>query len=150
LFVDRLYYVVLRYVNDQHHTQEILQDVFIKAFKNIKSFDAKKGSFNTWIHTIAIRESLSYCRKLKHTYAPIEEAYMISSDLVSILSQLEAQEILNMIALLPDKYRVIFNLYEIDGYSHKEIADLLDINESTSRSYLTRSKQMIKNKIALI
>jgi len=97
-----------------------------------------------------IRESLSYCRKLKHNYSPIEDAYMLSSDLVSVLSQLEAQEILNMISQLPEKYRVIFNLYEIDGYSHKEIASFLDINESTSRSYLTRSKQLMKNKIALI
>jgi len=150
MFVDRLYYVILRYVNDQHHTQELLQDVFIKAFQNIHSFNPKKGSFNTWIHTIAINHSLSYCRKKKHVYTPIEEAYMISSNLASILSELEAEDILKTIAQLPDKYRIIFNLYEIDGFNHKEIAEMLNIKEGTSRSYLTRSKEMIKDKIALI
>ena len=150
LFVDRLYYVVLRYVNDTFYTQNVLQDVFFKAFKNIDSFDEKIASFNTWITTIAIRESISHCRKKSFDFSPIENMNIPTSDLENILSQLQAEELLKVIAKIPDKFRVVFNLYEIDGFKHHEIAEILGISEGTSRSYLTRAKQQLRKKLAPI
>ncbi len=148
LFVDRLYFVIFRYVNDAFYTQNILQDVFFKAFKSIEKYDANKSAFNTWITTIAIRESISHCRKRKFDFSPVEELHLPYSESDNIISKLEAEDILKTIAGISDKYRVIFNLYEIDGYSHKEIAAMLDITVSTSRSYLTRSKQQIQTKLS--
>ncbi len=150
LFVDRLYFTVFRYVNDSFYTQNVLQDVFFKAFKNIDAYDSKKSAFNTWITTIAIRESISHCRKRKIVFSPIEELDLPYTETENILSKLEAKDLLNTISEIPDKYRMIFNLYEIDGYSHKEIGEMLRITESTSRSYLTRAKQKIQNKLAKI
>lgn len=150
LFVDRLYFVIFRYVNDSFYTQNILQDVFFKAYKNIERYDPKKSAFNTWITTIAIRESISHCRKRKLDFSPIESLNLPYSESENILSKLKAKDLLNTISEIPEKYRVIFNLYEIDGYSHLEIAKLLTISVSTSRSYLTRAKQQIQNKLIKI
>lgn len=150
LFVDRLYFVVFRYVNDSFFTQNVLQDVFFKAFKNIDRFDPKKAAFNTWITTIAIRESISHCRKRQLAFTPIEELNLPYNESDNILSKLAAEDLLTTITEIPEKYRMIFNLYEIDGYSHKEIAALLDISVGTSRSYLTRAKQQIQNKLIKI
>lgn len=149
MFVDRLYYVVVRYVNDHQHTQEVLQDAFVKAFKNIKLYDAAKASFYTWIRTIAVRESIDYCRKRRYDFSAIDEAFLVPSNLVNVLANLEAREIVEVIGQLPDKFRVIFNMYEIEGFSHREIGEMLGITESTSRSYLTRSKKLLQKKISL-
>ena len=145
-YVDRLYYVVLRYVNDPFYIENILQDIFLKVFKNLHQFDSEKGRFEAWIKTIAIREAINHCKKKFIRFQPIESLYGLTDDkgFKQILEKLEAEEILDVISKIPDKYRLIFNMYEIDGYSHKEICQVLKINESTSRSYLTRAKQLIR------
>jgi len=148
LFVDRLYFTIFRYVNDPFYAQNILQDVFFKAFKNIDSYDSNKAAFNTWITTIAIRESISHCRKRKIEFSPVEKTKIQYTDNENALSKLKAEDLLKTISEIPDKYRMIFNLYEIDGYSHKEIAEMLGISLGTSRSYLTRAKQQIQMKLA--
>ncbi len=115
LFVDKLYFVIFRYVNDSFYVQNILQDVFFKAFNNIDKFDPKKAAFNTWITTIAIRESISHCRKRKMEFVQIDDLNLDYAECENILSQLEAEDLLKTISEISDKYRVIFNLYEIDG-----------------------------------
>jgi len=147
LFVDRLYYVIFRYTNNDFYTQNILQDVFLKVFKNIDSFNPNIASFNTWISTIAIRESINHCRKKAVQFQPIDEHHLGIANVDMILSKLQAEELLKLIASIPEKYRVIFNLYEIDGYKHKEIAKILRITESTSRSYLARAKRIIQEEL---
>lgn len=145
-YVDRLYYTIFRYVNDAYYIENIVQDVFLKIFNHIARYDPSKASFSTWIKVIAIREAINHCKKKAMQFAPIEEATDLSQDpaIANGLAELKAADILAMIAKIPDKYRIIFNLFEIDGYSHQEIGDFLDITESTSRSYLTRAKKMIK------
>ena len=147
-YVDRLYYVILRYVKDTHYAENVLQDVFLKVFNNIQAYEAHKGAFNTWVSTIAVREAINHFKKRKLDFEPMESAAPSScSRQASILSILEAEEIMFIIGQIPLKYRVIFNLYDIDGYTHREIADLLELSESTSRSYLARAKGMIQQKV---
>lgn len=149
LYVDKLYFVVCRYVNDTFYIQNILQDVFIKIFNHIDSYDESKASFLTWAKTIAVRESINHCKKRNINFTPIDSIdnsiLYVSATLA--LSKLAVEDLLNIIAKIPIKYRTIFNLYEIDGYSHDEIAQLLQITASTSRSYLTRAKKMVQEEI---
>ena len=149
IYVDKLYYVVLRYVKNTFDTETILQDVFLKIFKHIASFDSRKASFYTWAKTIAIRESINHCKKKKLEFFPIDELYenkqQASTNLA--LERLHAEDLLWIISKIPAKYRIIFNLFEIDGLQHQEIADLLEIPIGTSRSYLTRAKKLIQKEL---
>lgn len=147
LFVDRLYFVCRRYVRDKYYIENILQDVFLKAFKALDRFDPIKASFNTWITTIAIRESLNHIRKNKIEFSPIDEKLQVSANVDPLLLEMDTEELLAVIDTLQEKYKIIFNLYEVDGYSHSEIAAMLGINISTSRSYLARAKKMIQKEI---
>jgi len=150
LYVDRLYYVVYRYVSDPYYIENILQDVFLKALNKLDTFDSNKASFSTWINTIAIRESLNHLRKKKLIFIPFEESTKdISADIDPLIAKMEAQELMYLIASIPEKLRIVFNLYEVDGYSHKEIENMLDITASTSRAYLTRAKKHIQSIISL-
>lgn len=147
-YVDRLYYVIKRYVKDDYHIENILQDVFLKVFNKIDSFDANKGAFNTWITTIAIRESLNHLRKNQVNLMQLEEvAVWSAAEVDPLLTQLELEDLMQRVNAIPEKYGIIFKLYEVDGYEHKEIAEMLGIGTSTSRSYLTRAKKMLQEEI---
>lgn len=148
LHVDRLYYTVARYVQNSFFIENILQDIFVKIFKQLKSYDATKGAFTTWSNTIAIRESLNHLRKNQLEFVPLENDQLdFVGNIDPLLANMEAQDLLNLIQRIPTKYQLIFNLYEIDGYNHNEIAAMLKITASTSRSYLTRAKKMIQQEI---
>ncbi len=144
LHVDRLYYVVRRYVAEDYSIKNILQDIFLKVFINIDKYDEKKGAFSTWINTIAIRESLNHLRGKKIVFTPLENLTVEPTGIEDNMTQLEVDDILKYLSLVPEKYRIVFNLKIMDGYSHKEIAALLNMTESTSRSYLTRSKKILR------
>jgi len=148
LHVDRLYFTISRYVHDKFFVENILQDVFLKIFKQLKTYDAAKGAFTTWSSTIAIRESLNHLRKNRLEFVPLENNQLdFVGNIDPLLANMEAEELLNIIKRIPTKYQLIFNLYEIDGYAHNEIATLLNITASSSRSYLARAKKMIQQEI---
>ncbi len=148
LYVDRLYYVVKRYIKENYHIENLLQDIFLKVFNKLNAFDSTKGSFNSWITTIAIRESLNHLRKKKVDLMSLEDAILdTNADADPMLTQLELEDLMKRINAIPDKYRIIFTLYEVDGYEHKEIAEMLGIGISTSRSYLTRAKKILQEEI---
>ena len=151
-YVDRLYFVVYRYVKDQYYIENLLQDIFLKIFKYLDQFDAGKASFATWTKTIAVRTAINHCKKRITEFYPIEYASELPADekITASLARLQAEDLLQIIAKIPEKYQIIFNLYEIDGYKHQEIAQLLDIKESTSRSYLVRAKKMIQEELTIL
>lgn len=139
---------MVRYVNDPYFVENILQDVFIKIFKNLDSYDSEKGAFSTWSNTIAIRESLNHLRKKRLDFIPLDNVHLdFTGNLDPLLANMEAEELLALIKKIPAKYQVIFNMYEIDGYSHKEIAEIINITKSSSRSYLSRAKKMTQQEI---
>lgn len=148
LSVDRLYFTVSRYINDNFFVENVLQDVFIRIFNQLDKYNATKGAFSTWSGTIAIRVSLNFLRKKRLAFVPIENDHLdFIGHLDPMLSKMEIDELFQLIRSIPEKYQIIFMLYEVDGYVHKEIAEMLEITEGTSRSYLARAKKLIQEKI---
>ena len=144
LFVLQMYNTVLRILKNKEDVQDCLQIGFSLVFKNIDQYDEKKGAFITWVTRIFINESLRILRRKKIIFEDINENYSLLSNAASPLDELQLEDIMKLINSLPDQLRVIFNLYEIEGYSHKEIGQMLEIAESSSRTFLARAKKKLR------
>jgi RNA polymerase sigma factor (sigma-70 family) len=132
--------VCLRYANNEEDALDILHEGYIKVFKHIASYQPGTA-LSAWIRRIMVNTSIDYYRKLsRRRTEDIETAYDISGDDADAISQCSEKDILAAIKQLTPAYRTVFNLYVIEGYSHKEIADKLDITESTSRSNLVKAR----------
>ena len=132
--------VCLRYAGDSDEALDILHEGFIKVFRNIGKYKAGT-SLSAWIRRIMINTAIDYYRKKSRRRTDdLEQAYHISSDNPDAVSNCGEKEILASIQKLSPAYRTVFNMYVIEGYSHKEIADKLDISESTSRSNLVKAR----------
>ncbi len=136
--------VCLRYANHQEDAQDILHEGFIKVFKNLGKYQLGT-SISAWIRRIMVNTAIDYYRKsIRRRTEDIEQAYSISSSDADAVSQLTEKEILAAVQALSPAYRAVFNLYVIEGFSHKEIATQLDITESTSRSNLVKARLKLK------
>lgn len=145
LFSAKMYFVCLRYARHEAEAQDILQDAFIKVFDKLDSFRFN-GSFEGWVRRIMVNTALNYCRKSTYKYENIGiEDYQDKVVNSKAISRLSEQELLSIIQQLPDGYRMVFNLYIIEGYSHKEIAEMLSISENTSRSQLAKARKWVQN-----
>jgi RNA polymerase sigma-70 factor (ECF subfamily) len=121
---------------------------FMKIFDKLSQFQ-NKGSFEGWMKRIIVTQALMTLRSNRHLMMEVNmENDAEFKDHNYELTSLEADELMEMVQSLPVGYRTVFNLYAIEGYSHKEIADLLGINESTSKSQLNRARNVLKEKIA--
>jgi len=139
-----------RYFKDRNLAKEVVNDSFIKAFKTMYDFkqdgtleDFQK-TFKSWLAKITVRTSLDKIRSNKSILTYVEEYEETGSRQVEIEEKLFVEDILKLLYDLPDLHRTVFNLYEIEGYSHDEIAVLLTIPVSSSRTYLTRAKQKLR------
>lgn len=146
LFYAEMLRLCYRYLKTDELAKEALNSGFLKAFQNIANFDAAKGELQVWIKTIMIRTCIDLNRKeltflLKNADAAHEDEYFISP---SILEKLYAEDLFKSIRQLPANTQTVFNLYVIDGYSHKEIGEQLNIGESTSRWHLTEAKKQLR------
>ncbi len=142
--------VCLRYAKEYSEAEDILQEGFIKVYANLKSF-RHEGSFEGWVRRIMVTSALKYLRKARPTQEiTAAEEYRESSDLPDAIAHLGEQEIIKLISNLPDGYRAVFNLYVIEGYKHQEIANLLSIEESTSRSQLVKARKWLQEKVLAI
>jgi RNA polymerase sigma-70 factor (ECF subfamily) len=139
--------IALRYSNSREEACEIINDSFMKAFDKLDQYD-NQNSFKGWLRRILINTSIDYYRKnIKHTAVlDIEKADTETLD-PDIIDQLSANDILGALRDLPEILRIIFNMYEIEGYSHNEISEQLGIPSSTSRTYLARAKKKLREKI---
>jgi RNA polymerase sigma factor (sigma-70 family) len=136
--------VCLRYANNQDDALDILHEGFIKVFKHIAKYEPGT-SLSAWIRRIMVNTAIDYYRRsIRRRTEDLEQAYDLSVDEADAISQCGEQEILDAIQLLSPAYRAVFNLYIIEGYSHKEIADMLEISESTSRSNLVKARIKLK------
>lgn len=145
LFSAKMYFVCLRYARHEAEAQDILQDAFIKVFDKLDSYRFS-GSFEGWVRRIMVNTALNYCRKSTYKYENIGiEDYQDKVVNSKAISRLSEQELLGIIQQLPDGYRMVFNLYIIEGYSHKEIAEMLSISENTSRSQLAKARKWVQN-----
>ena len=136
--------VCLRYAGSRDEALDLLHEGFIKVFQNIAKY--KTGtSLPAWIRTIVVNTCIDYYRKaVRRRTDDIEDAYHLSADNPDVLSHLTEKEILEAVHALSPAYRAVFNLYVVEGYSHKEIADALNITESTSRSNLVKARIKLK------
>lgn len=148
LFAPKMYGVCLRYSNDQFEAEDILQEGFIKVFTHLKNFRGD-GSLEGWIRRTIINTAINYYRKnLKYQNdVNIDDRQIMTPDGNDVFSKLSTDELMKVIRDLPDGYRMIFNLYVIEGFSHKEIGEMLNINENTSKSQLSRARQVLQNKL---
>lgn len=147
LYAGKMLVVCMRYARHRMEAEDMLQDAFIKVFRYINKFQ-HKGSFEGWIRRIVVNTALKNIDKKSFTNEKIGiEDEKDTGALPNVYSDLGEAELLKMVASLPDGYRLVFNLYAIEGYSHKEIADLLDIGESTSRSQLVKARKLLQEMI---
>lgn len=143
----KMFSICCRYIKDRMVAEDVLVGAFTKVFERIEQFKSE-GSFEGWVRKIVVNESLTYLRKNKSMYLETElEAADREPDLDNQRNHLEAEDLLKLVAELPAGYRIVFNMYAIDGYSHKEIADHLGISESTSKSQLNRARNCLKIKL---
>ena len=144
--------VALRYSKNKSEAEDVLQEAFIRIFKYIKSFEGRnQGSLSAWIKTIVINTTLSYNRNnKKHHYTEdVDEVQVGENPVFDISSDSDTDErknkIMKAMQQLPHGYRTVFNLYSLEGYTHKEIAEILDISENTSKSQLSKARKYLRN-----
>ncbi|MDJ1472207.1 RNA polymerase sigma factor [Cytophagaceae bacterium DM2B3-1] len=134
-----------RYLKDKSDTEEVVSDGFVKVFQHITDVDYRdKPSFEGWIRRIMINEALGFLRKRKKLMYVDEKEQELIPEQLSVDESLAAEDIYQLILSLPVKYRTVFNMYAIEGYTHQEIAAILEITESTSRSQLARARKMLQ------
>lgn len=139
--------VALRYSRSQEEAEDTLQDAFIRIFDNLKKYK-QTGSFEGWMRRIVINVALK--KKQKKSYTHEITGYEKMPDSVfspKAYSQLGEKELMGLVKALPDGYRMVFNLYAIEGYSHAEIAKMLGIGESTSRSQLSKARNILQEQL---
>ncbi len=139
--------ICLRYAQDHMEAEDMLQDGFIRIFANLHQFKFE-GSFEGWMRRVLVNVCLKHIQKKRIQFSEIVED---TNDTIkvdaTIYQHLGADELLRLISQLPKGYRIVFNLNVIEGYSHEEIAVLLGIQASTSRSQLVKARKMLQNQI---
>lgn len=148
----KMYGICLRYSNDKTEAQDILHDGFMTLFNTIKNYRGE-GHFEGWASKIFIFQCIKANKKweLKKSHNDVQESHY-EQDVFdnSILNALSAKEILDLIQKLPSGYRTVFNLYEIEGYTHEEISNILEISVGTSKSQLSRAKKLLQEKLKVL
>ncbi len=148
LYSSRMYGVCLRYVKNTMQAEDVLVMAFTKVFDRISQFKGD-GSFEGWIRRITVNEALTALRRTRMMMVETDlERADFEPDYDRLSDHLEEEDLLKMIEQLPPGYRVVFNLYAIDGYSHKEIAEQLGISENTSKSQLSRARVYLQKLLA--
>ena len=146
-----LYAICIRYLGDREKAKDSLQISFLRILNNIHSHDPKRGKLTSWMTKVTINVCLSELRKKKVDLITIDnEIIQIPEYNETIIEKLTTDEILSVVEKLPDAYREIFNLAVIDGYSHKAIGEMLNIEEASSRSRLSRAKSMLRDQLSKI
>jgi RNA polymerase sigma factor (sigma-70 family) len=143
-FSPKMYALCCRYVKDSMEAEDVLVTAFTKILDRIGQYKGE-GSFEGWIRRVVVNEALTYLRRNRPLYLETDlEAADREPDYQSLSDHLVAEDLMNMIQELPAGYRIVFNLYAIDGYSHKEIAEQLNISENTSKSQLSRARVFLQ------
>jgi RNA polymerase sigma factor (sigma-70 family) len=149
-FSPRMYGVCLRYAGTGEEAQDILQEGFIKIFKKLGTFRAE-GSFEGWIRRIFVNTAIEHFRRKKYLQPVTEkEENTLEGNYLSVLDELAERDILDLVQQLSPGYRTVFNMYVVEGYTHKEIGDMLGISEGTSKSQLSRAKVILQERVKKI
>lgn len=144
-FSSNLFASCLKYAPNYEEAQDILQDTFITIFKKIDQFK-DEGSFEGWCRRIAVNTALQHYRK-KKVFNLVNEDQIKDEEVEEETDDIDLKNLLAMVQQLPDRYRMVFSMYVLDGYSHKEIARSMNITEGTSKSNLARARLHLKEMI---
>lgn len=144
--------ICLRYANNRNEAEDMLQEGLISVFKNIKQFTPKKAEFPAWSNKVMVNAALQYLRKWKkfdftQDIDDYENQLVYEEDVYDTLG---AKELTSLVQKLPEGYRVVFNMFVIEGYKHKEIAEVLEISESTSKTQFLKAKKMLRNQLETV
>lgn len=145
-----IYSIVKTYIYDKQLHKDIMQDIFVALFTSLENFNSEKGQFKSWMSSLAINQCIGVLRKKKKEIkiVPIQKQYdTISDDQVTTLERLDKKDLEKLLHRMPKGYKTVFLLSVIDGYSHKEIGNVLEITAETSRSQLSRSIAWIKKNL---
>lgn len=148
MFSNKMFAICLRYAQDNDQAADILQNGFIKVFSKSQLFD-NKGSLEGWIRRIMVNTAIEMHRKNKMNFLEsLQEQHQYAQESQSRSDDnIHYKDLMQLVVKLPVGYRTIFNLYAIEGYSHKEIAEMLAISEGNSKSQLSRARQWLKDKL---
>ncbi len=147
-FAPKMFGVCLRFAKNYAEAEDLLQDGFVKVLTHLKDY-RNEGSFEGWIRRTFVNNAINFYKKnLKSNQdLAIEDVEIPNTQELSAIEKLSTDELLNVIHELPDGYRIVFNLHVIEGYSHKEIGKMLKITENTSKSQLSRAKQVLQKRL---
>ena len=148
LLSSKMFAICIRYMGSREAAEDVLQEGFISLFSKLDSYSGE-GSFEGWARKVFVNTALMTLRRndVMRQSEDIESARSISGNDVSALQSISYKELMGMVAELPPGFRTVFNLFLIEGYSHKEISEMLGISEATSRSQLQRARVMLQNRI---
>jgi RNA polymerase sigma factor (sigma-70 family) len=146
-FAPKMYAVCMRYANNADDAQDLLQEGFIKVYRNLAKFRAE-GSFEGWVRRVFINTSIEHFRRKNTLYSITEKEENVIEDAdLTALDNLAEKDIIALVQELSPGYRTVFNMYVIEGYTHKEIGNILGISEGTSKSQLARAKAILQKKV---
>lgn len=147
MYAGKMMVVCLRYARHYQEAEDILQDAFIKVFTHLGDYE-NAGSFEGWVRRIIVNTAIKHTQKKSFSHEDFGLDH-VKEDSVrpDVFSMLSEEELIKLISALPDGYRMVFNLYVIEGYSHREIGDLLNIEEATSRSQLLKARRILQLKV---
>ena len=151
MFAPKMFSVCLRYMKDKMRSEDVLQDALVKVFSKLPEYKFE-GVFEGWIRRIVVNTCLDQLRKDQKTLGEIqveEVSYRIEQH-EFIAEKLMADDLMKLVQSMPDGYRVVFNMFAIEGYSHKEIADTLGVTENTSKSQYSRARAFLRTQLELL
>ncbi len=149
-YKDTLYFLSIKYCHNQEDAEDNLQDAFVTIFSKINQYNGK-GSFEGWMKRITIYKAIDRYKQKNSHEIPISQTHIheaIDTEIKSDLRHIPLSTVIKCIQELPHQYRMVFNLYQMDNHSHKEIAKLLSISESTSKSNYHRAKLLLKERLS--
>ncbi|MDB5196044.1 MAG: polymerase sigma-70 factor [Flaviaesturariibacter sp.] len=146
-FAPKMFGVCLRYAGNTEEAEDILQEGFVKVFRKIDSFRSE-GSFEGWVRRIFVNTAIEHFRRKTYLQPVTErEEETIEGNYLSVLDSLAERDIIALVQQLSPGYRTVFNMYVVEGYTHKQIADALGISEGTSKSQLSRAKIILQDMV---
>ncbi len=141
--------ICLRYARNRMEAEDMLQEGLISIFKELKQYDPSKAGFSSWSNKVMVNAALQYLRKWKKLDFDknVDDYENFKTGEENVFDKIGAKELTALVQELPDGYRAVFNLYAIEGYKHREIAEILSISESTSKTQLLKAKKMLRNRL---
>lgn len=149
-FKQDMFVLCIRYVTTQQDAEDILQEGFIKVFRDLQQYDESKGKLKSWMSKIFVNTALQHLRSSVKMFNTLDidaayDLHTVSDD--EIFSKLSVQELTCLIGQLPTGYRIVFNMYVIEGFTHQEIATTLNISVNTSKSQLFKAKAILRKQV---